>query len=83
MSTIEITKRYRDNGEVYWTDCTGQVFIAESQTVSEAGRANKLKEVTLREPGKRSLTPAEEQVKENAKLMNLSEAEADVFARGR
>ena len=59
------------------------MFIAESETVSEAGRASKLKEVTLREPGKRPLTPAEEQVKENAQLLNLTETEAEIFARGR
>jgi hypothetical protein len=80
LTTIQITKRYRDNGEEYWADCTGQVFIAESETVSEA---RKLREVALTEPGKRPLTPAEEQVKENAKLLNLSEAEAEAFARGR
>lgn len=49
----------------------------------EAQRSGNRRPLDLREPSQRPLTKEQQRVKEAAKLLNLSEAEAEVFARGR
>lgn len=50
---------------------------------TDAQSSRKFNKLELREPSKRPLSQAEERMKENAKLLNLTEAEAEIFARGR
>lgn len=80
-----ITKRYRLNGEAYWVDEAGAeaVVTAETALVSLVEGSGNPRKIELREPSKRPLTKEQERVKETAKLLDLSEAEADIFARGR
>ncbi|MBZ5525338.1 MAG: hypothetical protein LAP21_24185 [Acidobacteriia bacterium] len=80
-----ITKRYRLNGEAYWVDETGAeaVVTAETALVSLVEGSGNPRKIELREPSKCPLTKEQERVKETAKLLDLSEAEAEIFARGR
>lgn len=84
--TIYAVQRHRPNGEEYWVDnATGQEVAApyKGTNLAEVQRSANLRRMELTEPSKRPLTKEQERVKENAKLLNLSEAEAEIFARGR
>jgi len=74
----------RESGETYWIDCETEKEIASPPAnIATVAEAHNLNRVLLSEPSNRPLTETQKKMKEHAKLMNLSEAEAEIYARGR
>lgn len=89
MKTVH-KKRIRPNGDEYWvieTEAGQEIASSPCDGISEGGRSaatkKNTKKLDLCEPAERPLSEAEERVKRAALRLNLNEAEADLFARGR